>query len=176
MADVTDRSKNRILNYFILPVEEAIWPALWTVWEYKCLHYVEISRSSRCSYTQFHSGSLLLNFTKSSQFSFEPPLGETASKTSLEESKCRASHIPFVVFQHQFVTTEHLICVFPTLHFVSIFLFSVPRMTYAPLRSTPPPAVTMTVSLSLHVVSPAFPLWGNNESPRLLCSLRSALF
>lgn len=42
------------------------------------------------------------------------------------------------------------------------YVFSVLRMAYVIPPSAPSPAVTMRVFLSLHVVSPAFTLWGNN--------------
>lgn len=41
-------------------------------------------------------------------------------------------------------------------------VFSVLRMAYVIPPSAPSPAVTMRVFLSLHVVSPAYTLWGNN--------------
>lgn len=42
------------------------------------------------------------------------------------------------------------------------YVFSVLRMAYVIPPSAPSPAVTMRVFLSLHVVSPAYTLWGNN--------------
>lgn len=43
------------------------------------------------------------------------------------------------------------------------YVFSVLRMAYVIPPSAPSPAVTMRVFLSLHVVSPAYTLWGNNS-------------
>lgn len=42
------------------------------------------------------------------------------------------------------------------------YVFPVLRMAYVIPPSAPSPAVTMRVFLSLHVVSPAYTLWGNN--------------
>lgn len=57
-----------------------------------------------------------------------------------------------------------LLCFYSFLFWSSYYfhmLFSVLRMAYVILPSAPSPAVTMRVFLSLHVVSPAYTLWGN---------------
>lgn len=72
--------------------------------------------------------------------------------------KCVSPHVPVVVIPDEFVTTVLPMSVLPALHAISIFLFPVLRTTRATLPSTLWPAVTLTVSLSPHVVSPAVTL------------------
>lgn len=60
---------------------------------------------------------------------------------------------------------QPMLCFFTFVLFSSSFcfhVFSVLRMAYVIPPSAPSPAVTMRVFLSLHVVSPAYTLWGNN--------------